>query len=354
MGLELIQGPPNSGRAGEVLDRFRASLDAEPVLVVPTADDVATFERDLCADLGAARGGSVSTFAGLAREVARTLATELGPPLSEIQRQALVRAAIRAAAPRLLRRSAARPGFAPAVERLIAELQAALIGPERFAREVDELDEAGYERELATIYAAYVELRDAGGRSDAGQVSAAVLAAFASGAEWGERPVFVYGFDDLTRDQIELLRGIARTAPVTVAVTYADSRALAPRAGLLARLVDELGAEPPEPLPFDPDYTASATLRHLDRNLFEPGATPIDADDGIALLDSAGARGEAEAIGIEIARLLADGDEPDEIAIVLRHPDSAGRCSPPCSRRSGSRSRSRPRSRSRRPASAPR
>ncbi len=324
MGLELIQGPPNSGRAGAVLDRFRASLDAGPLLVVPTSDDVSTFERSLCADLGAARGGSVSTFAGLAREVARTLATELGPPLSEIQRQALVRAAIRASSPRLLRRSAARPGFTPAVERLIAELQAALIGPERFARDVDELGEAGFERELATIYAAYVELRDAGGRSDAGQVSAAVLAAFASGAEWGERPLFVYGFDDLARDQTELLRGIARTAPVTVALTYADSRALAPRAGLLARLVDELGAEPPEPLPFDPDYTASATLRHLDRNLFEPGATPIDADDGIALLDSAGPRGEAEAIGIEIARLLADGHEPDEIAIVVRHPDSSG------------------------------
>ena len=60
-------------------------------------------------------------------------------------------------------------------------------------------------------------------------------------------------------------------------------------------------------MPFDPSYTSSATLRHLDRSLFEPGAAPIDADDGLVLLDSAGPRGEAEAIGIEIARLLADG-----------------------------------------------
>ena len=156
-------------------------------------------------------------------------------------------------------------------------------------------------------------------------MSAAALAALrADPSGWGERPVFVYGFDDLARDQAELIGELARSASVTVAVTYADSRALAARAGLLTRLIDEFGARPSEPLPFDPSYTSSATLRHLDRSLFEPGAAPIDADDGLVLLDSAGPRGEAEAIGIEIARLLADGYAADEIAIVLRYPDSSG------------------------------
>ena len=131
MGLTLIQGPPNSGRAGEVLGRFRAALDRQPVLVVPTADDVAAFERDLCAGGGAALGGSITAFAGLTAEVARVAAIELGPRLSPTQRLALVRAAIRRAAPRRLRRSAARPGFAPAADRLIAELQSALVEPGR-------------------------------------------------------------------------------------------------------------------------------------------------------------------------------------------------------------------------------
>ena len=93
MPIELIHGPPNSGRAGEVTARFRAALDRRPLLVVPTADDVAEFERDLCAGGRRERGGSITTFTGLAREVARMLAVELGPPLSEIQRQALIRAA---------------------------------------------------------------------------------------------------------------------------------------------------------------------------------------------------------------------------------------------------------------------
>ena len=81
MGLQVIQGPPNSGRAGEVFSRFRAVLEHEPVLVVPTGDDVAEFERQLCGDAqGAALGGSISTFGALTAEVARALAVELPPP----------------------------------------------------------------------------------------------------------------------------------------------------------------------------------------------------------------------------------------------------------------------------------
>ena len=41
-------------------------------------------------------------------------------------------------------------------------------------------------------------------------------------------------------------------------------------------------------------------------------------------MEAAGERGQAEQIGGEIARLLADGVEPDEIAVVLRSPDRHG------------------------------
>ena len=46
-----------------------SALDRDPVLVLPTLDDVFRFERELCAD-GRALGGSVMTFGGLFREVA--------------------------------------------------------------------------------------------------------------------------------------------------------------------------------------------------------------------------------------------------------------------------------------------
>ena len=52
----------------------------------------------------------------------------------------------------------------------------------------------------------------------------------------------------------------------------------------------------------------------------ESGADRIEPDDGLARMEAAGERGQAEQIGGEIARLLADGVAPDEIAVVRRVP----------------------------------
>jgi superfamily I DNA/RNA helicase len=305
--------------------RFRELLDRDPVLVVPTGDDVAAFERQLCEQLGASLGGSIATFGALTGQIARTLAPTFAPELTGSQRQALIRAAIARVEPRRLRRSASRPGFAPALDALIAELQAALVSPGEFATIVAGLEDPGYETELAALYAAYVELRDAGGSGDSATTLAAATASLrADPSGWGERPVLLYGFDDLTRAQLELVGALAGAGEVTVAVAFADRRALAVRAALISRLEQELGAERTPELAHDDGYTTSATLRHLDRSLFEPGVGKVEPDDGLVLLESAGARGEAEAIGIEIARLIDGGREPDEIAIVVRHPASSG------------------------------
>jgi len=200
VAIELIVGPPNSGRADAVLKRFRDALDRDPVLVVPTGDDVAAFERQLCERGGASLGGSIATFGALTAQIARSLAPRLAPELTVSERQGLLRAAIARAQPRRLRRSAARPGFAPALDALIAELQAALISPAGFAAIVAELEDPGYESELAALYAAYVELRDAGRRGDRGSTLEAAIAALRADPEgWGDRPVLLYGFDDLTR-----------------------------------------------------------------------------------------------------------------------------------------------------------
>ena len=139
--------------------------------------------------------------------------------------------------------------------------------------------------------------------------------------------MLVYGFDDLSRAQLELIDALASAAEVDVAVTYADRDALGARAELLGAPRPTSSA-PPTPLELAhstrPTPRAPA-LRHLDRSLFEPerraGSRPTS---GLVLLESAGARGEAEAIGIEIARLLAGGDAPDAIAIVVRDPDGGG------------------------------
>ncbi|MGV1048569.1 MAG: hypothetical protein ACOYD4_08630, partial [Solirubrobacterales bacterium] len=111
MPLKLIQGPPNSGRAGAVRRRFSEQAARDPILVVPTLDDVFSFEREICQD-GAALGGSVMTFGALFRTIATAAGAPPGSELSAAQRLRAIAVAIEARRGRLgpLRRSAERPG----------------------------------------------------------------------------------------------------------------------------------------------------------------------------------------------------------------------------------------------------
>src|SRR5215208_3039598 len=294
MSISVIFGPPNSGRAGAIQARLEESLDREPVLVVPTADDAARFERELCGSGGALLGASIHTFRRLTDEIGAATGANLRPILSDAQRLAVVRSLASDARLRVLGISQRQPGFAPALERLIGELQAALVSPDELSAAARELDGGEYEAELAGLYAGYVERREGAGRDDAHSAAAAVARSLRERPDaWASRPVFVYGFDDLTEEQLDLLSALGAAAEVTVAVNYEDNDALAARAGLLARLTDELAAESVEQLPFDPAYTASATLRELDRGLFEVTESRVEPDGGLALLECGGERGEA-------------------------------------------------------------
>ncbi|MDQ2630007.1 MAG: hypothetical protein M3Y75_03385, partial [Actinomycetota bacterium] len=100
MPLKLIHGPPNSGKRGEVLRGFREALDRDPILVVPTADDVFDFEREL-SGWGAVLGGSVMPFGALFRAVATAAGAPAGAELSPAQRLRAVAVAIESRRARL-------------------------------------------------------------------------------------------------------------------------------------------------------------------------------------------------------------------------------------------------------------
>lgn len=322
MTLALIGGPPNSGRTGIVLDRFEAAIDADPILVVPTSDDVDRFERELCGRAGGLLGGTVTTFPGLFGILAGAVGVGARAPLSRMQRVWIARQASRRAGLRILHRSAERDGFAPALEALISDLQAAGLDAAGFEAIVAEHDGGRYEREVASLFAAYEQLRDGLGRADEHGLAAAATATLrADPRRWRGRPVLLYGFDDLSREQIELIAALAAAAEVTVALAYEDRPALAARAELLGLLRDELGGTVEAELSPDRGHTPSETLYHLERNLFEPEPETCECDDSLHLLESAGERGEAELIGRRIARLIADGVDPDAIAIAARSPD---------------------------------
>jgi ATP-dependent helicase/nuclease subunit B len=324
--LKLIHGPLNSGRRGLILRSFVASLDRDPVLVVPNVDDVFEFEREACA-AGAALGGSVTTFGGLFREVLHAAGSPPGPELSAAQRLRAVRLGIAERRGRLgpLRNSARRPGFAIAFERLLGELQAGGLDPARLGEGAETLESSAYLGDLATLAAAYADLRQRLDRVDAHQIAREAVALLKAGGDfWHCRPLFLYGLDDLTGNQLELIEGLAPLAEVTIALTYEPDRpALTARAGLLEKL-RPIGIAEETTTEADPRNTPNELLFHLERNFGGGGPERRAIDDGLTLLRSSGARGEAEAIGIEIAKLIAKGADPTEIVVVTRDPRRRG------------------------------
>ncbi|HKJ35173.1 MAG TPA: hypothetical protein VKA36_01280, partial [Solirubrobacterales bacterium] len=329
MSLKLIHGPPNSGRAGRIQQLFERSLDRDPVLVLPTRDDVYRFERLLCAS-GAMLGGSVLTFGDLFREVARAAGLSERDELTPAQRVGAVAAAVAERRGRLgpLRRSAARPGFAVPFERLLDELQGAGLDPAALGSGAQTLESSAYMGDLAELFAAYVELRDRLELLDAhGLARAATESLRANPAAWRGRPVFLYEPGDLTANQRSLLELLSTASEVTVAIAWErDNTALSTRGSLLAELGPLASAEEPLDGPAEADrFRIDPLLVHIQREFGRAEPARLAAGgEALTLLRSAGARNEAEAIAAEAAKLIAAGAQAETIAVAVRDPARRG------------------------------
>jgi len=334
MPLTLVLGPANSAKAAEVLGAYRAAARRGAILVVPTALDREHYRREVLAE-GAVLGGEVLTFPGLAREIARR-ARYRGRALAPLQRERVLRAAIGHCALTTTSSSAASPGFAPAVGVLIAELERALVTPQRFTQAMRawagaDADRRAYAEEVAGLYAEYARELDRLGRVDAELFAWRALDALrAEPARWGQTPVYLYGFDDLTpleRDAIETLARVAG-AEVTVSLTYQPGRAAftgrAEAVEELRPLADRVLDLPPSAEHYAP--ASRAALHHLERGLFErvEAGSRLDPGDAVLLLEAGGERAEAELVAAHVARRLRAGVPADEIAVVLRALSASG------------------------------
>src|SRR5262245_5152968 len=179
-GLTLLSGPANAGKVALLLERYLGALERDPFLIVPHGSDVERIERELLAKKGALLTGDIGTFDDLFARIARD-GGSARPVVTDAQRQLIVRTAVSATS---------LNGLADSLGTALAELESGLVDP------------GDLRGDLALLYASYraelerLELwdRDLLRRHAAGRVSSELEA-------WSGRPVFAYGFEDLTGAQ---------------------------------------------------------------------------------------------------------------------------------------------------------
>jgi ATP-dependent helicase/nuclease subunit B len=303
--LTLLAGPANSGKVASLLERYLAVLDDNPVLIVPNRPDVDRIERDLLRRSPALVGGSIGTFA----DVFETLARGDGerPVATPAQRTLAVRNALSQTRLDGLGPSSRFQGFSEALVQTLGELESGWLDP-------DDLDDDG----LSGLYRAYREELDRLGLWDQDLQSRYAAGRVASDlSAWDGRPVFAYGFEDLTGAEWTLVEALAARSEVTVSLPYEPARpaffSLERTAADLASLARGGVEELP---PGSPEWTRPA-LAHLERALFSDSASePPSLTGELRLLEGAGTRATLELVGEEVLELLRNGTAADELAII--------------------------------------
>ena len=332
VGLTLVTGPANSAKAHVVLERHRAALARGAILVVPRAADVEYYRRELAA-AGSVLGVRVESFGGLLREIARR-AGSTSSPIGVHARERLLAATLARSQLDALANAAQAPGFVGVLAGFVVELESRRVTPARLTSALRAWAPAGtararYAEELAGVYGGYRRALERLGRLDDELRWTASLDALRLAPDrWGRTPVFCYGFDDLDPIQLDAIETLADRvgAAVTLSLPGEPGRvALAGRAGTLETL-RPLAEEVIE-LPALADYyepPAREALHHLERSLFEDAPVEGEAGDAVALLEGADERAEAELVAAEIARLVAAGCAPGEIAVLTRGASAVG------------------------------
>ena len=309
MGLSLLVGPANAGKVALLLERYLVALERDPVLVVPNRAEVDAVERGLLRRAPGLLGGSIGTFDDLFDEIARGPAARAAtrPAIGSAQRRLLLAGIVGGGRLNGLGPSSRFAGFTDALGGAIADAQSGLLEPDEIEGHLGELFRR-YRAELDRLELWDWDLL----RAYAADLVGRELAA------WDGRPVFAYGFEDLTGAQWKLLEALAGRGDVTVSLPYEPGR---PAFASLERTANDLGslaAATLEELPAQPAYRSPA-LGHLERTLFSETSAPGEAPPlhgSVRFLEAAGQRATLELVAEDVLELLRTGTPAEEIALV--------------------------------------
>lgn len=336
MALHLITGPPNSGRTEKLRDLIDQAKGRSPILVVPSVSDVFSWERRLTDSSGASIGVRVLHFRDLCVEVIRRSGRKRKPLLSDLRRGQIMAQVVRREWPGQADRLRNQPGFLDSLLDLVDDFRTEqIITPEELRSRLARAELSGLEG-VKRLFEGYLEaLERSGGQDEPALVSTAVqlLADPQIPGVWTPgSPLFLAGFDDLTGQQSEMVRKLAveRGVDVTIAITSEpDNPGTAVSNELVGRLkeygkacgikTDELVRD---------EVVVAPLLDQIARRFLRPpeeGQGPLVPDDSVTLIEAAGVRNEAEAIGSEIAQLVASEVDPGSIGISVGSPGTEGR-----------------------------
>jgi ATP-dependent helicase/DNAse subunit B len=322
MSITLITGPANAGKAQLVLDavRVHGARGQDPLLVVPTRADAEHYLRELAGD-GVTMGVRVERFAGLTSEIVQRAGG------GEAVLDGLARERLLAALAERELGITAGAGFVRALSELLVELRTRRVSPARLIAALESWltadGPAAARAELGRLYIRYDAELQRLGRVDGEQCTVRALDALRERPSlWRGTPVLFYGFDDLSRLQLDAIETLGRVvdAPVTVSLTYEGGRAaFAGRAATFHALAP-LAAELRELAPRAEHYAprARTPLSHLERSLFEPGAARVGSGNAVRLLEGGGERAELELVAREVALLLEQGTAAEDVAVLVR------------------------------------
>jgi ATP-dependent helicase/DNAse subunit B len=330
MPITLVTGSANAGKAEVVMDTVRRHLahGREPLLIVPRSADVEHYLRELAGER-VAMGVRVARFSELIDETVRRAGVDEAILGGLARERVIATLAARHAEAGV----EAGAGLVHSLGELFEELQVRRVSPARLSSALRaglgaEADALGVD--LIGIYGDYHATLARLGRHDAEQRALRALDGLRERPSlWGATPVLIYGFDDLTRLQLDAIETLGRVVDVevTVSLAYEPGRAaFAGRASTfqaLAPLAAQHHALAPRA-----DYYAEGSrsaLAHLERSLFEPAARRVDPGQVVELLQGGGERAELELIAQRVLALLERGMPAHEIAVIVRRPElSAG------------------------------
>ena len=305
MPLTLLAGPANAGKVALLLDRYLADIGREPVLIVPNRADIDRVERDLLERSGALLGGRIGTFDDMFEEIARGSET-FCPVASDAQRVLVAQRALASVPLNGLGPSARRSGFVSVLLSALGELQSGLIEP------------GAMDGDLGRLYAAYRVELDRAGLWDRDLLRARAAERIASELDaWQGRPVFAYGFEDLTGAEWRLLEALAGRTDVTVSLPYEPGRLAFSAVQSTAEDLARLAGDRIEELPPRFGEVAHPAIAHVERSLFSDRAVPpVEIGGAVRFLESAGTRAALELVADEILDLVRTGIAPEQIGVV--------------------------------------